>query len=587
MESLDPSVGSQRSLSSAREENMALPQAQPNRRLTMAQLLAHTPPGSVRSTPRQRTIDDILIDYVEGIEHQERLILSIDVSRDEEVDEDEIQYDDIFDDYSLFADVDLSTVDGLPEEGDNIKEVLEKDKDIGLQRLEEDKYETLDVNQETRQLEVVQEKRAKRTIVPSAKIESNLRAVEEQREMKRIIEERKNDREAARSRAEELKRQKAERLAAKCPVLPAATSIGVNFNGVASQGNSLGTNATELGETRKECIEAHTLLTRKQYTESGSDFAMMRLLQCPTTPSNVVEIGNREDCLCWLCGYPMLTKEPYASEAQMIKPMHGQVSPEHTFPVMAGNSLIGLPTKEFIRKYKNDTKYMNYAKEFLKKGLTYSHFWCNEVKNALRLVTWPHNQLPKPNDSNIMWLLRAMWYGIRRSKGNRWFDKNACFVIYTKGGSSYKMYNLVHYFTLRGDDWHGIPPVATVNHKGAEWIAARFSAIKTFVQDICNDIERFTKIYHKGANPTMIELSETLKKIYKDRVVKGSRSSIEWPPRQMAVKALEHSVRQSYIANKKGLGKAGAKSTRGEVVRSSRRVSRGKKGSSKNGTRRR
>jgi hypothetical protein len=220
---------------------------------------------------------------------------------------------------------------------------------------------------------------------------------------------------------------------------------------------------------------------------------------------------------------------------------------------MAGNSLIGLPTKEFIKRYEGDKEYMKYAMNFLKKGLTYSHFWCNEVKNALRLVTWPHGKLPEPNDNNIHWLLRVMWYGVKISeespKRNRWFDKNACFVIYKKGGASYKFYNLVHYFTLRADDWQGMPSAELMDRKGKAWIERRFIAIKAYVQDICNDIRRFTMMKNSGAN-TMENLSNTLKQIYKDKVINGSKSTYEWPPRIMAVKAKSQVQRKINFNNR-------------------------------------
>ena len=498
------------------------------RRLTLAQLVAEVSPiVSPERTPRQQTIDDILIDYVER-DRFRQTIPPVQITG-EEVSDDEREENDVFDE-ELFSAEELQSVSDLPTQEDAIEQVLDEDKREGLERSEEKEYETLDIEEDT--LQIVKEERSKRTLTPTAKIEARLLAIEEARQMKRIIEERRQH--LQESRAERLRREeeKARILSEKCEIFEGnSIAINQNENSLASMKST----ATELGETRQECINTQTLLTRKQYTESGSDFAMMRFLHCPETPSNVDAIGDRDDCLCWLCGYPMMTKQPYVSETTMIKPVHGQVSPEHTFPVMAGNSLIGLPTKQFQARYKNDKAYMNYAVNFLKKGLTYSHFWCNEVKNALRLVTWPQGELPKPNERNIEWLLKAMWYGIKRARGNRWFDKNVCFVIYTKGAASYKFYNIVHYFTLRGDDWQGIPSAESINAKGKAWIASRKKAISDYVQDICNDIRRFTQQHHGGLNTPIHVLSDTLKAIYKDRVIKGSNSTIVWPP-GMAVK---------------------------------------------------
>ena len=534
----------------------AMPPPVNPRRLTLKQLVAEVSPKvSLEQTPRQQTIDDILMDYLDR-DRFRQTINPIEISDEEEVSDDEVQENDLFDE-DMFSQEELQSVADLPTREESEK-LVQEEKEEGFQRSEESSYQTLEVSTDiaedsTGGLQVVKEERAKRTLTPTAKIEAQLLAIEEARQLKRIIEERKLQ--LQESRAERLRREeeKARILSEKCEELPEARSIGIN-HGENSQ-VSMKSSATELGQTRQECINTQTLLTRKQYTESGSDFAMMRFLHCPETPSNVDAVGDRDDCLCWLCGYPMMTKQPYVSETRMIKPVHGQVSPEHTFPVMAGNSLIGLPTKEFQNRHKNNKAYMAYAVNFLKKGLTYSHFWCNEVKNALRLVTWPQGELPKPNETNIDWLLKAMWYGIDRRKGNRWFDKNLCFVIYTKGAASYKFYNIVHYFTLRGDDWQGIPSAETINSKGKAWIATRKKAIRDYVQDICNDIRGFTQVYHGGLNTPIAELSDTLKAIYKDRVIKGSNSTIVWPP-SMAIKAVGKSIRISRKRAKEAEGKA-------------------------------
>jgi len=257
---------------------------------------------------------------------------------------------------------------------------------------------------------------------------------------------------------------------------------------------------------------------------------MMRFLHCPTTPMTPEAIGELDDCKCWLCGFPMLTKTTLMQDTFMVKRVHGQVSPEHTLPIAAGNALIGLPTKTFLSKYPKKDKAE--AIQFLKKGLTYSHFWCNEVKNALRLVTWPTESFPKPHDHNIQWLLSAMWDGIKREgKVNRWFDESSCFVIYTQGEKNYRFSNLVHYFALKArvDD---ITP-AVINECKVNWIRNRTEAIRVFLQGVCDDIKRYTQIYffqRYNRNPSEEEAYHTLQAIYKDRVMKGNDSTILWPP---------------------------------------------------------
>jgi hypothetical protein len=85
----------------------------------------------------------------------------------------------------------------------------------------------------------------------------------------------------------------------------------------------------------------------------------------------------------------MMTKEPYASETTMVKPVHGQVSPEHTFPVMAGNSLIGLPTKEFISSSFIMHAHCNFFSLF---GLV--SFFEHQSENGIENYAWRKEGMP-------------------------------------------------------------------------------------------------------------------------------------------------------------------------------------------------
>jgi hypothetical protein len=489
-----------------------------------------SPRGSER-TPTIDVIDEVLLRIVEGVK-MEKVPISVEIHMEEDggVEDGEDTVRDLFDDESLFDGVVVSDIVNSTEEERRV--LNEEFEEGGFEPLDGDKYETLEMRGS--EVEVVSEDRARRTRVPSRKIAETEKIIEEAREMRRILDERRavSRIDTARRRIErEDKERRKEELRRECERgLPVSSPVGINYKEGFS-GETQGSKETELGEIRAQCIKAKTLLTRKQYIGVGSDTAMMRLLHCPETDLDVEKIGNRADCKCWLCGYPMMTKTPYVNETIMVKRLHGQVSAEHTLPVMAGNSLIGLPTKEFIKKYSGNPEYYETALQFLKKGLTYSHFWCNEVKNALRLATWPHGELPKPNDANIRWLLHAMWYGIKRSKGQRWFDESTSFVIYKNSEMPLKFYTIIHYFTLR-EDVDRIGDI-NVNAKGNAWIEARFQAIRAFVQDICNDIERFTKIhFHNTYNRegTLRELSSILQEVYKDKVTRGSKSTILWPP---------------------------------------------------------
>jgi hypothetical protein len=482
-------------------------------------------------TPKMDTIDEVLLGLVEGVKFErDPIVVEVNGGYDHGVEDGEDTVRDLFDDEDILSGVELDEVSHITEEErQNLEDTFEEE---GYEQIDGDRYETLEVR--GNEVRIVREDRAKRTRVASRKVVEADKTIEELREMRRILDEqravsridatrRREERKESERRKEEARRECEEGL-------PLSSPVGIDYKEGYS-GETQASRETELGEIRAQCIKAKTILKRTEYTGAGSDVSMMRLLHCPETQLDVEKIGNRADCKCWLCGYPMMTKSPYVDETIMIKRLHGQVSAEHTLPVMAGNSLIGLPTKEFIRRYRGNKEYYEEALKFLRKGLTYSHFWCNEVKNALRLVTWPRGELPRPNDANIRWLLHAMWYGIKRSKGHRWFDENTSFVIYKGGDVPLKFYTIIHYFTLR-DHVDNISEI-NVNVKGNEWIEARFESIRGFMQDVCKDIEEFTKIHFNNMykrEGTLAELSISLQGIYRDKVMKGSKSDILWPP---------------------------------------------------------
>ena len=413
---------------------------------------------------------------------------------------------------------------------------------------------------------VERDERTKRPTKPSPRIQEILDHRAELEEKKRILLQLKDEtvqKRAARKAAIDAKKQlRAQELN---QIIPAyAESVNVN----SSQMSRTSSVETTLGLMREELHAAGELLSRQEIT-GGSDLSMMAKLY--KISSDPYEIGNLPQCTCWICGFPMLTKPEYSDTTRMIKRVHGQVSPEHTLPVAAGNALIGLATKEFYKKYDSRKQGFTEAITFLKKGLTFSHFWCNEVKNALRLVSWPKDKLPEPNDRNIKWLLDAMWNGIKRTTGIRWFDQSACFVVYTPpGGSTYKFSNLVHFFVLK--DKVGVSSAALqASELGKEWKRKRFEAIKGFLTGICDDIERYTRIYCEidGNNdPTLGQLVTKLKEIYRDRVVKGVGSDYDWPPALAS-----HSQRGNLSRTRRG-----SLSQRGKFSRSRGRGGRGGRG---------
>jgi hypothetical protein len=372
------------------------------------------------------------------------------------------------------------------------------------------------------------DERTKRPAKPTQRIQEILNLRAELEEKKRRLIELKVDKERLklqRDAEREAKRVRREEQLNQLPLdAQAAQSVSINF----TQGSTTSSVASELGLIRTELQNAGEILSRQEIT-GGSDLSMMAKLHGHRPDPD--SIGELPECICWLCGFPMLTKKEYEGNTVMIKRVHGQVSPEHTLPVSAGNALIGLPTKEFYDAYKYKHKSTGYKEtiEFFKKGLTYSHFWCNEVKNALRLVSWRERELPRPNDDNIRWLLRAMWNGIDRPRGNRWFDQSACFVVYrSPAGVSYKFSNLVHFFVLK--DKVGVSSAEiSIRDAGDEWKRNRFTEIKRFLSGICDDIKRYTQMYC-GETPTNEELFAKLQEIYRDRVVNGIHSQFIWPP---------------------------------------------------------
>ena len=529
-------------------------------RQTLRQLLNSSsvgPKSPVISDVNPDSIDEILIELVEGKRVEQ--IEHIPSEYFEEGIEDEED-----DDSDLFIDIflDKTAKTELIQTKDTILTQEEREEASSeFTDIDPDKYESIVINTDGDAGEIIKvddedrpvRTRDKRMSTPSGKIREIQKTIEEERQIKEILTERKRlfselKKESAEARARR-KEMKEHELSVKYDQLPPHETV--HLNQPSNANNNSSSTGTVQGLTREECVEAGLVLTRGQRTEGGSDFSMMHYLHCPSTRPTPEDIGELPECVCWLCGFPMLTRSDIVRETIMMKRNLGQVSPEHTLPMTAGNALIGLPTKRVKDLIKKDPEYGREATAFLRKGLTYSHFWCNEVKNALRLVTWPHGELPKPNNKNINWLLNYMWHGIKRDAGqNRWFDEKACFVLYTSGHTNYKFSNLVHYFVLK-------PHISNItkdiiNREREIWLDTRRRALNVFLTGVCEDIKRYTTMYHNIQNfkpidfiPELRELSDTLKIVYKDRVIKGPASSIIWPPRI---------VRGKLLVNERGKG---------------------------------
>ena len=538
-------LGEGRGLNSPQGRRQGTPQGQA---LRLENLFPNSPVGSRSpSTPQtdSDTIDEILIELVEGKKVDN--ITHIPAEYFGEGIEDEEDNDtDLFTDIFLEQDAQtklLKLKESILTEEEKTQAAAEDFTDLNS-----DKYESIDIDTKGGAGEVIEieeevrpvRTRDKRMSTPSGKIREIQRTIEEERQIKEILSERKilastARRELAESRAR-IKEIKEQELSEKYEQLPEHEKVTIsqyNFN----RNNNASSTATVQGITKKECVDAGLVLTREQRTEGGTDFSMMRFLHCPSTEATPEAIGELPTCVCWLCGFPMLTRSDIRRETIMMKRKLGQVSPEHTLPMTAGIALIGLPTRKLKEFIKSDPEYERDTIAFLKKGLTYSHLWCNEVKNALRLVTWPEGELPKPNSKNINWLLNYMWYGINRGEGiNRWFDEKACFVLYTSGSTNYKFSNLVHYFVLK-------PYVSSltediIQRERDSWLDARRRGITSFLEGVCEDIKRYTILHYNIENrvrgnsiPELSVLSETLKAVYKDRVIRGPESKIVWPPK--------------------------------------------------------
>jgi len=489
------------------------------------------------------SIDELLIQLVEG-KKVDQITHIPDEFFEEGIEDEEDEEEDLF----TQAFLDPAAKEALLRARESVLTGEEKEeaRSEDFSDLDPNTYESIDIDTSEEQGSVIKietevrpaRTREKRMSTPSGKIREIQKTIEEQRQLKEILTERKilfstERKKLSESRAE-VREQKQRELSKRYDELPEHTKIELNEQSY--NGNNASSTGTVQGMTKQECVKAGLVLTRGQRTEGGTDFSMMRFLHCPTTEATPEAIGELPECICWLCGFPMLTRSDIMRETIMMKRNLGQVSPEHTLPMTAGNALIGLPTRRLRNFIKKDSYYEKETIAFLKKGLMYSHFWCNEVKNALRLVTWPEGQLPKPNTKNINWLLNYMWHGVSREPGqNRWFDEKACFVLYTSGEINYKFSNLIHYFVLK-------PYVSTltkeiIDREREKWLDGRRRGITAFLEDVCEDIKRYTIMHHNIQNrvslntvPEIGVLSETLKVVYKDRVIRGPDSTILWPP---------------------------------------------------------
>ena len=99
--------------------------------------------------------------------------------------------------------------------------------------------------------------------------------------------------------------------------------------------------------------------------------------------------------------------------------------------------------------------------------------------------------------------------------------------------NNYKFSNLVHFFVLKDNAENSREEKNTL---GTRWIEKRSTAIKEFLQiNICDKIKEYTithfkKLYVTNAEPTAHQMYITLRSVYKEKVMYGLKSDVEWPP---------------------------------------------------------
>jgi len=234
-------------------------------------------------------------------------------------------------------------------------------------------------------------------------------------------------------------------------------------------------------------------------------------------------------CYCCICGFPIIPDDEAVFPGETlgtVEPKWGQGSAEHELYASKGYRYIGLywralDDREKLTQAGLPRGYDDNVKNFYKKEMMWSHWYCNNIKSDVSVIKWTDDgKNLEPHLNNIRYIINSVWNGIDRvSDRIESFYKRFIDISGVKVGTHP---HLIHYF---------IHTTGGVTDKRVlAWKNNRLCAYITRLNDMIDNLNRCVKdIFPKQ------QFHEGLRRIIDERTLNpygkfNIKPLTPWPP---------------------------------------------------------
>jgi hypothetical protein len=237
---------------------------------------------------------------------------------------------------------------------------------------------------------------------------------------------------------------------------------------------------------------------------------------------------------CCICGFPIIPddEEVFPGEkVGTVDPKWGQGSAEHELYASKGYRYIGLYWRALddidkLRQAGLPDGYNENVKNFYRKEMMWSHWYCNNIKSDVSVIKWTDDEKNlEPHLNNIRYIINSVWNGIDRvGDGIESFYKRFIDISGVKVGTHR---HLIHYF---------IHITGGVTDKTVlAWKNNRLCAYITRLNDMIDNLKNCVKAIFPRCN-----FHEGLRKIIDERKLNpygkfNSKPLTPWPPPNIVI----------------------------------------------------
>jgi len=248
-------------------------------------------------------------------------------------------------------------------------------------------------------------------------------------------------------------------------------------------------------------------------------------------------------CYCCICGFPIIpdNEEVFPGEpVGTVERKWGQGSAEHELYASKGYRYIGLYWRALddidkLRQAGLPRGYDEDVKNFYRKEMMWSHWYCNNIKGDVPVIQWTRDMTNlEPNLNNIRYIINSVWNGVPRVDNTTaaFYPRYVNNVPGVKvGGYSH----LIEYFL------NNTGPVVRTKEEGDRkvlaWKNNRLCAYITRLNDMIVNLRNCAR----DISPDAASLYEGLRPILDERTrnpygrIAGMPPLTEWPPSGVAI----------------------------------------------------